>query len=136
MFWQKKLNNKNYLQTNTEQIQYKKMSKEDLIPFKKGQSGNPNGRPKGSRNRSTIVKEVLQMLSKEDNPLTGQEEWLTNEQRMTISILLKALKGDVNAYKALMDSAYGTAKDTVDINSNEKRSIDFKHLISGIKAKQ
>jgi len=121
---------------NTEQIQNKKMSKEDLIPFKKGQSGNPNGRPKGSRNRSTIVKEVLQMLSKEDNPLTGQEEWLTNEQRMTISILLKALKGDVNAYKALMDSAYGTAKDTVDINSNEKRSIDFKHLISGIKAKQ
>ena len=48
----------------------------------------------------------------------------------------KARKGDVNAYKALMDSAYGTAKDTVDINSTENKSIDFKQLISGIKAKQ
>jgi hypothetical protein len=54
---------------------------------------------------------------------------------MTLSLIKKARNGDVNAYKALMDSAYGTAKDTVDINSNEKRSIDFKHLISGIKAK-
>jgi hypothetical protein len=35
-----------------------------------------------------------------------------------------------------MDSAYGTAKDTVDINSTETKSIDFKQLISGIKAKR
>lgn len=27
--------------------------------FKKGQSGNPNGRPKGSRNKSTLVKAQL-----------------------------------------------------------------------------
>jgi hypothetical protein len=60
---------------------------------------------------------------------------LSNEEAMTLSLIKKARNGDVNAYKALMDSAYGTAKDTVDINSNEKRSIDFKHLISGIKAK-
>jgi len=25
------------------------MSKADLIPFKKGQSGNPKGRPKGAK---------------------------------------------------------------------------------------
>ena len=36
---------------------------------------------------------------------------------MTLSLIKKARNGDVNAYKALMDSAYGTAKDTVDINS-------------------
>lgn len=112
------------------------MSKEDLIPFKKGQSGNPAGRTKGSKNRSTIVKELLAIIIKLDNPLTGQEEWLTNEQHMTISILQKALKGDVNAYKALMDSAYGTAKDTMDLNTNEVISHDFKKLISGIKSKQ
>ena len=110
-------------------------NEQNLISFKKGQSGNPNGRPKGSRNRSTIVKEVLQMLSKEDNPLTGQEEWLTNEQRMTISILLKALKGDVNAYNSIMDSAYGKSKDTVDLNTSETVNHDFKKLISGIRFK-
>jgi hypothetical protein len=110
------------------------MSKEDLIPFKKGQSGNPKGRPKGSLNRSTIAKKWLEVLSQEELE-DGQVKWLSNEEAMTLSLIKKARNGDVNAYKALMDSAYGTAKDTVDINSNEKRSIDFKHLISGIKAK-
>jgi len=37
------------------------MSKEDLIPFKKGESGNPNGRPKGSKNRSTIARRWLEV---------------------------------------------------------------------------
>ena len=111
------------------------MSKEDLIPFKKGQSGNPKGRPKGSLNRSTIAKKWLEVLSQEELE-DGVVKWLSNEEAITLALIQKARKGDVNAYKALMDSAYGTAKDTVDINSNETKSIDFKKLISGIKAKQ
>ena len=112
------------------------MSKEDIKQHEwtKGESGNPKGRPKGSLNRSTIVKKWLEVLSKEQLE-NGNIQWLSNEDSMTLALIKKAREGDVNAYKALMDSAYGTAKDTVDINSNEKRSIDFKHLISGIKAK-
>lgn len=110
------------------------MSKEDLIPFKKGQSGNPKGRPKGSLNRSTIAKKWLEVLSQEELE-DGEVKWLSNEEAMTLSLIKKARNGDVNAYKALMDSAYGTAKDTVDINSTEKRSIDFNQLINGIKFK-
>lgn len=110
-------------------------NEQNLKSFKKGQSGNPNGRPKGSLNRSTIAKKWLEVLSQEELE-DGEVKWLSNEEAMTLSLIKKARNGDVNAYKALMDSAYGTAKDTVDINSNEKRSIDFKHLISGIKAKQ
>ena len=109
-------------------------NEQNLKSFKKGQSGNPKGRPKGSLNRSTIAKKWLEVLSQEELE-DGQVKWLSNEEAMTLSLIKKARNGDVNAYKALMDSAYGTAKDTVDINSNEKRSIDFKHLISGIKAK-
>ena len=109
-------------------------NEQNLKSFKKGQSGNPNGRPKGSLNRSTIAKKWLEVLSQEELE-DGEVKWLSNEEAMTLSFIKKARNGDVNAYKALMDSAYGTAKDTVDINSNEKRSIDFKHLISGIKAK-
>lgn len=113
------------------------MSKEDLIPYKKGQSGNPAGRPKGSKNRSTIVKEILSLLVKGENPMTGEQEWLSNEYRMTASVLLKAIeKGDVNAYNSLMDSAYGKNKDTVDLNTSETVNHDFKKLISGIKFKQ
>jgi hypothetical protein len=111
------------------------MSKEDLIPFKKGVSGNPKGRPKGTLNRSTIAKRWLEVLSEEEVE-DGVVKWLSNEEAITLALIQKARKGDVNAYKALMDSAYGTAKDTLDLNSTENKSIDFKQLISGIKAKQ
>ena len=53
------------------------MKKEDnLIPFQKGESGNPNGRPKGSRNRSTIVRQWLEVIQQVNNPVTGQNESL------------------------------------------------------------
>ena len=109
---------------------------ENLKPaWKKGESGNPNGRPKGSLNRSTIAKKWLEVFSQEELE-DGEVKWLSNEEAITLALIRKARNGDVNAYKALMDSAYGTAKDTVDINSTESKSIDFKQLISGIKAKR
>ncbi len=109
---------------------------ENLKPaWKKGESGNPNGRPKGSLNRSTIAKKWLEVFSQEELE-DGEVKWLSNEEAITLALIRKARNGDVNAYKALMDSAYGTAKDTVDINSTETKSIDFKQLISGIKAKR
>ena len=113
------------------------MAKDDIAKyeFKKGVSGNPKGKPKGTLNRSTIAKKWLEVLSEEEVE-DGVVKWLSNEEAITLALIQKARKGDVNAYKALMDSAYGTAKDTLDLNSTENKSIDFKQLISGIKAKQ
>ena len=37
--------------------------------FKKGESGNPNGRPVGSRNRSTIEKQWLKVKKLAKNPI-------------------------------------------------------------------
>jgi hypothetical protein len=75
--------------------------------FKKGESGNPNGRPKGARNRSTIAKYWLDVNQKLKNPLTNQEETMSQEDLMTLALIKKAREGDVAAYKALMDSGYG-----------------------------
>ena len=47
-----------------------------LKPFEQGESGNPNGRPKGSRNRSTIARLWLETTQKAKNPITGVEETL------------------------------------------------------------
>ena len=91
-------------------------NEENLKTFKKGEVSNPNGRPKGSKNRSTIVKELLEFASSQKNVLTGEQETLTQEQAITLAMLLKAGKGDVNAYKALMDSCYGAPKQTTDTN--------------------
>jgi hypothetical protein len=91
-------------------------NEQNLKPFEKGNNANPNGRPKGSKNRSTIVKELLEFASSQKNVLTGEQETLTQEQAITLAMLLKANKGDVNAYKALMYSCYGAPKQTTDTN--------------------
>jgi hypothetical protein len=80
---------------------------ENLRPAKKGEVRNPNGRPKGSRNRSTIAREWLEVTQYITNPITGEKEKLEQQDIMTLGIIKKARDGDVNAYKALMDSAYG-----------------------------
>tara|TARA_R100001369_G_scaffold37814_1_gene63283 strand:+ start:1305 stop:1646 length:342 start_codon:yes stop_codon:yes gene_type:complete len=112
------------------------MEKEDnLVSWKKGESGNPNGRPKGSLNRSTIAKKWLTTDQDYKNPLTQKEENLSQEDIMTLALINKARKGDVSAYKALMDSGYGNPKDSLDINTAENINIDFKEIIETLKDK-
>jgi hypothetical protein len=111
-----------------------KKSLNNLKKFSSDYQPKKNGRTKGTLNRSTIAKKWLEVLSQEELE-DGVVKWLSNEEAITLALIQKARKGDVNAYKALMDSAYGTAKDTVDINSTESKSIDFNQLINGIKFK-
>ena len=56
--------------------------------FQKGHSGNPSGRPRGSRNRSTLAAEIL---------LEGEAEALT---RRAIEL---ALEGDTTALKLCLE---------------------------------
>lgn len=93
-------------------------NEENLKPFKKGEVSNPNGRPKGSKNRSTIARQYLDLITKQKNGLTGEVEELSQEEMITLAMLVKASKGDVNAYKAVMDSAFGQPKQTTDTNLN------------------
>jgi len=75
--------------------------------FNKGESGNPNGRPKGRKNRSTIARQWLEVNQSLKNPITGEQETMSQEDLMTLALIKKARDGDVAAYKALMDSGYG-----------------------------
>jgi hypothetical protein len=83
-------------------------NEENLIPYEKGQSGNPKGRPIGSKNRATIAKYWLEVNQSLKNPLTGENEKMSQEDLMTLALIKKARDGDVSAYKALMDSGYGS----------------------------
>ena len=58
-------------------------------------------------------------LQEEVNPLTGIKELLSNEDMITLALIHKAKKGDVNAYKALMDSAYGAVKQSLELTDAE-----------------
>ena len=102
------------------------MAKEDnLKSYKPGQSGNPNGRPKGSRNRSTIARELLELTQKLKNPITGENETMSQEYLMTLALIKKARDGDVAAYKALMDSGYGAPVQQIE---QQQTNIDLSGL--------
>ena len=104
----------------------------NLKPFGPGNCGNPNGRPKGSKNRSTIARKWLEINQSLKNPITGENETMSQEDLMTLALIKKAREGDVMAYKALMDSGYGAPvqqieqETKVDINSfNIKDVVEF-----------
>jgi hypothetical protein len=93
---------------------------ENVAPhkFKEGMSGNPKGRPKGSKNRSTIARTWLSASQVQKNPISGKDEELTQEDIITLQQIHKARKGDTNAYKALLDSAYGAPKQDIEFVSD------------------
>ena len=86
--------------------------------FGKGQSGNPNGRPKGRRNRSTLVREWLEVAQKVKNPISGVIEELEQQDLIVLALIKKARSGDVQAAKELMDSAHGKITDRLDMTSD------------------
>ena len=94
-------------------------NEENLNPFKKGQSGNPKGRPVGRKSRSTIAKKWLETPEKFKNPITGEIEELTQEDIGTLALIKKMRSGDVRAYDSLMESAFGKAIQTNEVNVNK-----------------
>jgi hypothetical protein len=109
---------------NKKQIR-KMANEENLIPVQLGEVRNPNGRPKGSRNRSTIARKWLEVNQSLKNPLTGENETMSQEDLMTLALIKKARDGDTNAYKALMDSGYGAPIQQIEQTNTE---IDLSDL--------
>jgi len=73
---------------------------EKRVPFEPNDDRiNRDGRPKGSRNRSTIVREWLEVQQKVKNPITGETATLDQFDMMTLAAISKARKGDIQAYK-------------------------------------
>jgi hypothetical protein len=86
-------------------------NEKNLKSYKKGQSGNPNGRP---RKLPALDKLMADVLGEEKDGITAGEAILK-------ALRLKATKGDVRAAEVLLDRAYGKPKQTHDtiITSSE-----------------
>ena len=117
---------------NQDEIKKKRIA--NLKPQKAGEPGhNPNGRPKGARSRSTIVREWLEAKESIKNPITGKTKKLTQYDIITLALIKKARNGDVSAYKELMDSSFGKIPDklqaetkntfTSNLSPEERRKI-------------
>jgi len=72
--------------------------------FKKGRSGNPKGRPKGTRNLATDLEEELSalILVREG----AQPKRISKQRAMVKALLAKAIKGDTKAANTVLSIMY------------------------------
>jgi hypothetical protein len=98
---------------------------DNLVHFEKGQSGNPNGRPKGVQNSKTRLLRLLELVQKRRNPITGEDEDFTVLELMDMQMISKALKGDQRAYEAVVDRLEGKPKQTTDITADIKGNVQI-----------
>lgn len=70
--------------------------------FTKGMSGNPRGRPKGSKNKSTILREAME--NKTDRMLSREVP------KVLKVVIAAAIKGDMSAAKMILDRAVPVIK--------------------------
>lgn len=86
-------------------------NEENLIPFQPGQSGNPNGRPKGRRNFTTVLEEILSQEIKLEDPIVKKEIERHLGDWVMLQLVVKALKGDrksiINIMEKLEGKVYG-----------------------------
>ena len=69
--------------------------------FKKGQSGNPTGRPRGSKNLTTLLeKELKQRVVVTEN---GRRRSITKQEAMVKHLVNKAISGDRQLMQLLLD---------------------------------
>jgi hypothetical protein len=73
--------------------------------WKKGQSGNPAGRPKK-------LPELRELLA---NVLGDEKDGKTAAEAILMALRAKAAKGDVRAAELLLDRAYGKSAVSVDL---------------------
>lgn len=88
--------------------------------FKPGESGNPEGKPKGARHLSTIIQELANDIDWDKTTLKNKDELKEKYGKngfkaVAYVALTKAMTGDVRAMDWLAKHGYG---DKVDITSN------------------
>jgi hypothetical protein len=68
--------------------------------FKKGQSGNPKGRPRGSKNLMTLMEhELEQQVPVQEN---GHRRKITKREAMVKQLINKAVLGDLKTFLFLV----------------------------------
>jgi hypothetical protein len=91
------------------------VNSDNLTPWGKGQSGNPAGKPKGVKNRSTIFKEMLGIQLRDfKHGLDLGGRTVTVEEAMYIRQLEKAMSGDLASFKEIQDTLHGKMKETTE----------------------
>jgi hypothetical protein len=90
--------------------------------WKAGQSGNPKGRPKGIKNWSTLVQELLDDAALADKLLAKKPSWWDKlpgknaGHAIVVAMMIEAMNGDTKAATWLRRTGYG---DKIDFGSGD-----------------
>lgn len=109
------------LQTTKQSKSPENSGKKQDTRFKKGQSGNPKGKPKGTKCFSTLMDEAVKEIAKLNKITTG-EVW---------QVLLKrgyseAKDGNYPFYKDILDRYYGKATENLKLSG----SLDISKVLN------
>lgn len=101
--------------TDNEEIGYGKPPKQ--TQFRKGMSGNPKGRPKGSRNVATVLARALrEKVIVNEN---GRRRTMTKLDAAIAQLVNKSASGDLGAMRQLMALA-GSIENEVPISTKKE----------------
>lgn len=110
---------------------------ENIVPyqFKPGESGNPSGRPKGSKSLATIIRELeneqfdWSIIPKHGKKFQERFAHMGSPFRVIVMVAaLQAIRGDEKAREWLRRAGYG---DKLDLTSDGKK-IEAPLVVSAI----
>ena len=84
------------------------------MPFKKGQSGNPGGRPKRDWTWSGELQKAVEEMAKDGKDI---------KYHVVRSLLAEALKGNINAQRELMNRMDGMPQQDVTSGGESIQSV-------------
>lgn len=113
---------------NTEEITKRpRGNPQNLILWKPGQSGNPKGKPLGTRNRKTVILEAIKKLAKANDMKPEEVEELLQATALQHAIK----KGSFFHYAEISNGLYGKITDKMDLTSGGKTIADLITLANG-----
>jgi len=110
-------------------------SLKNLKEFKKGRSGNPSGRPVGSKNLTTQAARILKKVAPESYIKAKNVRGLLVGKRVTVADAIaalwirKALQGDMKAIKELNDRFEGRPRQALDVAGSDGGPVEIVYRV-------
>ncbi len=104
-------------------------NEQNLTPWTKGVSGNPNGRPAGSLNLATKLMAALELEIERTSAKTGVSAKKKNADWIIASLINKASTGDVSAIKEVFDRVDGKVSQTIVKEGNPEAPLHSMILV-------
>jgi len=105
------------------------MNDKNLIPYVKGKSGNPKGRPKGAVGLTARLKKMLTMKLTNYDPLKDEEVTQSIKNHIIDIFLSKAMNGEDKAICEIFNRIEGKAKLFLEHSGPDKQPlVDYSNL--------